>query len=539
MESVKESRRFATVLIVCLIVLPASIILVMISRSLAFNGGRGFSISNLLRRAPQGPRIAPNPSPNLKRKSVSETNGLLPPGAEDPSCLSRYKTYRKHSPHKPSPYLITKLRKYEAIHGRCGPRTDSYKRALSSLESDKLDLSNDCKYVVWIPANGLGNRMISMASTFLFAILTERVLLVHQKPDMDGLFCEPFVNSSWILPDNFPLEEHFWDEDHRQEHSIGAMVKSSNKGVRYLFVNVNHGRYQGDNVFYCELGQSAIKNVSWLVMLSDQYYAPSFFTMDHFKEEMEKMFPDKETVFHHLGRYLFHPSNRAWGLIERFYRAYLANADQRIGIQIRVFDPKSIPFDTVMNQILNCSTKERILPELLDEGKPVLSSATSRNATFTSSTKAILAVSLHSEYYEHIKNMYWTKPTVTGEIVGVYQPSHEEFQKFGDSMHNMKAWAEISLLSTVDVMVTSAWSTFGYVAQGLGGIKPWILYKTNDKSVPNPACVRDLSMDPCFHFPPSFDCATNEKVDAGALVPYLRHCEDLNWGVKLVRNEHR
>ncbi|KAJ9129228.1 hypothetical protein P3X46_001708 [Hevea brasiliensis] len=123
---------------------------------------------------------------------------------------------------------------------------------------------------------------------------------------------------------------------------------------------------------------------------------------------------------------------------------------------------------------------------------------------------------------------------MTGEIIGVFQPSHEEYQQFGNNMHNMKAWAEIYLLSLSDVLVTSAWSTFGYVAQGLGGLKPWILYKTDDKTIPNPPCRRDLSMEPCFHFPPTYDCQAKVKFDAGSLFPYLRHCEDLNWGVKLV-----
>ncbi|KAI9165088.1 hypothetical protein LWI28_007444 [Acer negundo] len=97
-----------------------------------------------------------------------------------------------------------------------------------------------------------------------------------------------------------------------------------------------------------------------------------------------------------------------------------------------------------------------------------------------------------------------------------------------------KAWAEINLLSMCDVLVTSGWSTFGYVAQGLGGLRPWILYKIeNQSAAPDPPCGRVMSMEPCFHSPPIYDCKTKKYVDNGALVPHVRHCEDMSWGLKL------
>jgi xyloglucan fucosyltransferase len=129
-----------------------------------------------------------------------------------------------------------------------------------------------------------------------------------------------------------------------------------------------------------------------------------------------------------------------------------------------------------------------------------------------------------------MKNMYWTRPTVTGEVISVYQPSHEEYQHFGDNTHNMKAWADIYLLSLCDVLVTSTSSTFGYVAHGLAGLKPWI-WRMGNK---NPACQRAISMEPCCHFPLSYDCKTRIEVNAATLVPNTMHCEDRKNGLKLV-----
>ncbi|KAH7548412.1 hypothetical protein JRO89_XS14G0122300 [Xanthoceras sorbifolium] len=96
-------------------------------------------------------------------------------------------------------------------------------------------------------------------------------------------------------------------------------------------------------------------------------------------------------------------------------------------------------------------------------------------------------------YFEKLKNIYGEHPTKTGEMVAIYQPSHEE----------------------------DAWSTFGYVAQGLGGMRPWILYKIN-QTKPDPLCGRGMSMEPCYHAPPVYGCKAKTTVDTTTLVPHER-----------------
>ena len=151
-----------------------------------------------------------------------------------------------------------------------------------------------------------------------------------------------------------------------------------------------------------------------------------------FNQELSKLFPEKETVFHHLGRYLFLPSNEAWRPISRFYQAYLAKANERIGLQIRIFSTDLTPHQTVMDQILSCALKIKVLPEL-DRRESVTSPW--KNQT----SKSVLVASLYPQYGDKLRNMYLSKPTVTGETIRVYQPSHEERQKFHDNNHNLKA----------------------------------------------------------------------------------------------------
>jgi xyloglucan fucosyltransferase len=475
--------------------------------------------------------VSSQPTDTLKDKLLG---GLLAPGFDEGSCLSRYQSslYRKSPLHKPSSYLLSRLRSYEDLHKRCGPYTKSYNTTLEQLKSGQSASSTECRYLVWISFSGLGNRILTLASAFLYALLTNRVLLVDPGKDMADLFCEPFPEKSWLLPTDFSFKDQFNIFGQKSPHSYGNMLKNNilNSSIEtlpsHLYLYLAHDYDDHDKLFFCDQDQALLGRVPWLIMKTDNYFVPSLFLIPSFEQELSKLFPQKDTVFHHLGRYLFHPSNHVWGLITRYYQAYLANADERIGIQIRVFETGSGPFQYVMDQILACTLKEKVLPEV--DRRSIVTPLGKRNL------KAVLMTSLSSGYFENVRNMYWEHPTVTGEVVGVYQPSHEEFQQTEKYLHNRKAWAEMYLLSLTDVLVTSAWSTFGYVAQGLGGLKPWILYKPENQTAPDPACRRLMSMEPCFHAPPFYDCKAKTGTDTGALVPHVRHCEDMSWGLKLV-----
>ncbi|CAL5201867.1 unnamed protein product [Lathyrus oleraceus] len=458
--------------------------------------------------------------------------GLLAAGFDDGSCLSRYHSVKGLSGN-PSSYLISRLRKYEALHKKCGPYTESYNKTVKDLSSGQLSESLDCKYVVWISFSGLGNRILTLASAFLYALLTNRVLLVDHGVDMADLFCEPIPDVSWFLPPDFPLNSQFHGFNQKSDQCHGKMLKNksvtNSKVPSSVYLHLVHDYDDEDKLFFCDEEQNFLQKVPWLLMKTDTYFIPSLFLMSSFDQELSNLFPNKEKVFHFLGRYLFHPTNKVWGFVTRYYEAYLANVDERVGIQIRVFDTRPGPFQYVLDQILACTLKENLLPDV--DKKHGITGSFGR-----SKSKAVLMTSLSSGYFEKIRDMYWEYPTLTGEVIGVYQPSHEGYQQTEKQIHNQKAWAEMYLLSLTDVLVTSSWSTFGYVAQGLGGLKPWILYKPENETAHDPPCRRAMSMEPCFHAPPLYDCKAKRGADTGAVVPHVRHCEDMNWGLKIVDN---
>ncbi|KAJ8760862.1 hypothetical protein K2173_021900 [Erythroxylum novogranatense] len=546
--SPSQSKRFGSdamtitkILLASVVALPILFVFSVIIRISPSDRTLGFADARVLEHRAQlnstrlGLDSAGAFSHSTEKSNEKLLGGLLTSGFDEAACASRYQSflYRKISAYKPSPYLVSRLRNYEDLHKRCGPATQAYKSALEKIHSGHKLGSMDCKYVVWISYSGLGNRMLALASTFLYTLLTNRVLLVDRGNDMEDLFCEPFPEKSWLLPTNFPLIDQFNSFDQKSPHCYGSMLKnnvvdtSTESVPSYLYLHLVHDYGDHDKLFFCDDDQSLLAKVPWLIVKTDNYFVPSIFLIPSFEEELSKLFPEKGTVFHHLGRYLFHPTNHVWGLITRYYKTYLSKADESLGLQIRVFDTRPGPLKHVMDQILACTLNQKLLPEVDMQDSFVMPIENPK-------LKAVLVTSLNSGYSENLRNMYWEYPAMTGEVVGVYQPSHEEYQQSEKQMHNRRAWAEMYLLSLTDGLVTSSWSTFGYVAQGLGGLKPWILVKPENDTTPDPPCRPAMSMEPCFHAPPFYDCKTKRGIDTGALVPHVRHCEDMSWGLKVV-----
>ncbi|CAL9135491.1 unnamed protein product [Musa acuminata var. zebrina] len=468
--------------------------------------------------------------------------GLLSPDFDGESCLSRYQSmlYRKASPHAPSPYLIRRLREYEALHKKCAPNTHLYNKSIEQLKSGRSNGPMECNYVVWIPHNGLGNRVLTIVSTFLYALLNNKVLLLHIPGDFTDLLCEPFPGTSWVLPSDFPVH-NFLDFDKGTPQSYGNMLRnkviddemlsgSSNATLpAYVYLHLPWYYDQWDKLFFCGDAQLMLRRIPWLLLKSDHYFVPSLFLLQEYEEELRQLFLERATTFHHLVRYLVHPTNVVWDYVTKYYRAHLAAADETLGIQIRVFHNFPVPFESMLRQVINCSLSEGILPAVNLQEWAAPASKTDMKV------KAVLVASLFSGYAERIRDMYAEHPTTTGEVVRVHQPSHEEQQHTEQQGHNIKALAEVELLSFSDALITSAWSTFGYVAQGLGGLQPWILLRHTQSDLP---CRQAMSSEPCYLMPPPYPSThcSKDHGDAGetaAARQYVRQCEDELGGIKV------
>lgn len=467
--------------------------------------------------------------------------GLLAPGMDRRSCRSRYQSsrYYKHFPFAPSPHLLQKLRAYEARHRRCAPGTPLYAKAVEQLRSGhSAEGSTECSYVVWLPFDGLGNRMLSMVSGFLYALLTGRVLLAALPPDSSDLFCEPFPGATWRLPaEDFPVANLFGiGQDMERSYTKlvdGMVAANATVGVAPSYVYLSLGWLLRDGLFFCGEHQLALRRVDWLLLYSDLYFAPSLYAVAEFQDELRRLFPEKESVHHLLSRYLLHPANPVWSMVTRYYRAYLAPAARRIGVQIRMFDHASIPADDMYGQILNCSRQEHVLPETDDDVGEAAPSPTASSGGRNDPTTAIFVASLYADYYRRLTSRYSTaKGGGATRRVGVFQRTHEERQATESLAHNQRALAEIYLLSFCEELVTSGLSTFGYVSSGLAGIRPAILLTAFDHVVPETPCRRAASIEPCNLTPPRGVECRSRPADKDDLARHVRVCEDFKDGVK-------
>ncbi|CAA6669057.1 unnamed protein product [Spirodela intermedia] len=394
----------------------------------------------------------------------------------------------------------------------------------------------ECKYLVWTSYNGLGNHILTLASAFLYSLLTGRVMLVDRGKDLTALFCEPFPDATWLVPTNFPVDFQVFESKNNQSYgnmlrygkiSIASSGVVTGPPLPFIYVHMTYRYDNNDKRFFCEPDQEFLVRMPWMVLKADNYFVPALFLNRMFEPELSRLFPDKETVFHHMSRYLFHPSDTVWGMITRYYQSYLSMGREKLGIQIRIFNKDESPLDLVADQAINCTLREGLLPPVALD-RPIVSAN-------LNNTKVVLIASLHSQFSDRIRNMYWEHPNKGGAVVSVHQPSHEEWQQTGSENHDLKAWAEIYLLSFADVLVTSTGSTFGYIAQGLAGIRPWILVRPYGGKMPEPACMRETSMDPCFHSPPWYDCKSCKSFsDPGKEISYVTHCRDVPDGIKLV-----
>ncbi|KFK41886.1 hypothetical protein AALP_AA2G185000 [Arabis alpina] len=424
-----------------------------------------------------------------EKKEKEKLGDILVPSFDKESCLSRYEAslYRKESTFKQSSYLDHRLQRYEDLHRRCGPFTRLYNLTVEKLKSgDRSDGGvSDCSYVIWLNSNDeLGNRMLSLASAFLYALLTNRVLLVQPGVDMADLFCEPFPNTSWFLPLEFPLKSQFNDFDKQS-------LRRDSGNTTFVYRRLVRDFNDQQKLFFYKESQVLLEETTWLVMKADSYFVPSLFSISSFEQELEKLFPEKETVFYFLTQHLFHPTNVVWGLVTRYYHSYLARADQRIGIHIGVSDNGNDLFQHLVEQILACGIRHKLLPEVVKQRHLPSSQVLNRK------TRAVFISSSSPGYFESIRDVYWENPTVMGEIISVHKPSDKEYQKTQSNMENRRALTEIYLLSCADVLVvTSSWSSLVEVAYGLGGLKPWVLNKAENGTSHDPYCVRAKSMEP-------------------------------------------
>jgi xyloglucan fucosyltransferase len=304
-------------------------------------------------------------------------------------CNSREKLPRIYSRRKfakdveanPAWELI--FREYTILHRTCTTRIGD----LAQYFRDR-NTSTGCKFMMCdpTPGSGLGNKILLTTSCFLYAVLTQRVLLVPSGSLLCDVMCEPFEGSTWKLAhpillglgpgsaffesvDNVFLESSATiagsGEDDEEESQQLLHSSSSNNVEIYATDVSDFTQFQPHNRFYCPTEQRFLSNVTCVGLVGCQYLIPKLFSIPIFRPTLEALFPTR-MVLTHLLRSLMLPTDIVWRSVENVEAMQPDHADRRLGVQIRYFrGPESFHrlHDGMEYRIKQCTLDNGLLPK--------------------------------------------------------------------------------------------------------------------------------------------------------------------------------
>jgi len=274
-------------------------------------------------------------------------------------CNSREKLPRIYSRRKfakdvePNPAWELIFREYTILHRTCTTRIGD----LAQYFHDR-NTSTGCKFIMCdpTPGSGLGNKILLTTSCFLYAVLTQRVLLVPSGSLLSDVMCEPFEGSTWKLAhrillglgpgsaffesvDDFFLESSATiagSGEHDEEESQQLLHISSNNVEIYATDVSDSTQFQPYNRFYCPTEQRFLSNVTCVGLVGCQYLIPKLFSIPIFRPTLEALFPTR-MVLTRLLRSLMLPTDIVWRSVENVEAMQPDHADRRLGVQIRYF----------------------------------------------------------------------------------------------------------------------------------------------------------------------------------------------------------
>lgn len=443
---------------------------------------------------------------------------------------------RKFAKHLKKNYVwAAVLREYSKLHRACMHSIDFNATRYFLARNE----SSGCKFAVagspgWA---GLGNKVLPTLAVLLYAVLTQRVLLVPAASLLPDMMCEPFEGSSWGIDPAMaftPSEKHedmwrpFSEFEAMVDTSIASRTLYSDK--KNYAIRVAHW-CQPVPRFFCDMEQSFLQSeVPWLYFSSCIHFMPMLFAIPAFRPVLRELFSDGMATTHMI-RTVMYPGDSVWTRVKSVDRMYLEHADRRVGVQIRYRDvtPQFQKIhDMVNTNVLRCVWGHGVLPAV-NKSTGARSSGQQKSSVFVTSLFPDLRDLLSDVYHRH--------PPPSGDVVGIYQLSHGAIQKFGLE-EDTQALTEVMCLSFSDDLLTTPLSTFGEMAQAYGALQPFYLEYRNDSRLP--PCERAFSTEPCHQDAArNYSCPHDARVNGKpvtAMVSSIRACPTIftSSGLQLV-----
>jgi xyloglucan fucosyltransferase len=452
------------------------------------------------------------------------------------------------------------FREYEILHRTCTTKVQDI--SLYFLERD-TSIPGGCNYLLCntVLGSGLGNQILITASCLIYAVLTQRVLLLPSTNTLPDILCEPFEGSSWKVNEGkigFPVPSAFWLSTDQFVSEVDLSVGSQDRAtttVHATDVTIRHEwRIQPDNRFFCITEQKFLRNVPWVFLQGNQHFLPKLFVIPSFRTTLESLFPSRLVLTHVLRRSIL-PGDSVWQRVEQVREMQPDYADRRLGVQIRYTDShlQFEPLHLWEMRAQKCALENGMLPQHGQaatrsdltrtsqsnsptaksnpgDAQSIDDSAASASAV-NGTTTVVFVASLYDTFEKSLSSEYLQQaPANAGEHVTVVQVSSRHEQSYFNREEDEEALVEIILLSFSDDVIVSPRSTFGNVAYAYGALQPWVIAAQDviEGDSQQASCLKAQSVDACYHTPERYlSCPHDPELDGSSvleLVPYVADC---------------
>ncbi|KAG2385939.1 hypothetical protein C9374_003088 [Naegleria lovaniensis] len=371
--------------------------------------------------------------------------------------------------------------------------------------------------------SGYGNIIMGLFSTLLYALLSNRVLLVNWEGGEVGCHAslsQLLKNPSFLSPSH----ELVWNYGQVKQKSIeqhGCPVERwtfIEKNWLHLESTVYHDRSKpGYRYFKCCKGFAQmlptsiyqksenekfnqINSKDFIEIEGAQYFAPTLYADNdvyyQLFSKLEKKDKDWElrpklyqiNIFSKLAPLLFKPIDLIQQKVDHFKTTMLKDKTNHpestflLGIQVRKNEQEYLFHNTPVSIYWECA-KQRIMEirsTSADKYKKVVVFLTSDYAPAFDEAK---------QFFEELQI-----PGLTIHLV--YLPQNIPKSRSVEAVQH--ALIDLYLMMDSDDLIVSEKSTYGHIIHGTAGISPLVVRKEG-RFAKNPACVRAQNSEPWFH----------------------------------------
>lgn len=323
------------------------------------------------------------------------------------------------------------------------------------------------RYAVYVEnRGGLGNHLLPMVATLMYAMLTRRVYLEHNVVVSDVRVRDMLATPLDV--ELAPVTQQLGLGDAGRVLANSRLTQSWT--LRHTFAERDWG------YLYCDNHNTTSGQHQFVKFFSNQYFAPALLHNSHVMELAQRMFGDiygggLRSLFGPLSRFLFRPTGELKSMLSEFRSQNQLDAvrGRVLGVQIR---KEFVKYDHWEKRWQNCVTfvAEREL------GIPA--------------TEAVIFVASDMNVTTIVQE--WRRNGMDGvRLVTV--------PKILGRSANAQVFAalDILILASTDALIVTEGSTFGSSAAGIASITPHVMTRVGE-------CQRFVNAEPHCHYCPGF-----------------------------------